>query len=272
MTETGMDAAQLLVGCANTGVDPVTPGDSEFDCGARIRIPSAVSILRRSSGSVVEGVVAPLVVFWLTLRWIDLRVALLTTLVWSYLAVGRRVLKGESVTFLLGLGTAMLTLRTLVSVVTNNAFVYFALPAVCSFGVGAYLSVTAVRGHPATRRFVLDLCPLDEEVLASSAVRRFMVRVSYLWAAALVIEATASMWLLLSKPVATFLIERTLVTWVITGLSAAGSAWMFQGALRRNVSPCANGAHTGPHRRVPMRLAGKRGNSHQDSTWSDCHS
>ena len=76
------------------------------------------------------------------LRLTDLRGALVTTLVWSYLAMGRRIVNGESLTFLLTLGTVLLTLRTLVSLVTNNAFVYFALPAVCSFGVGVFLSVT----------------------------------------------------------------------------------------------------------------------------------
>ena len=232
-----MDGAQRLAGCANGGDDPPAPGDSKFDGRAGIRIPSAVSILRRASGSIVEGVVAPLVVFWLMLRWTDLRGALLTTLVWSYLALGRRIVKGESVTFLLAVGTALLTLRTVVSLVTNNAFVYFALPAVCSFGVGVFLSVTAVRGNPAIRRFVLDLCPLEEEVLSSSAVRRLMVKASYLWTAALVIEAAATLWLLLSTPVATFLIERTLVTWATTGLSVGGSVWMLRSTLRHDGRP-----------------------------------
>ncbi len=228
-----MDEARRLLGCTNGGGEPAAPGDSGFAGGRGIRIPSAISIFRRASGSVVEGVVAPLVVFWLMLRWTDLRVALLSSLVWSYLALGRRILKGESVTFLLGLGTVLLTLRTVVSLVTNNPFVYFALPAVCSFGVALFLSATAVRGRPATRRFVLDLCPLDEEALSSRAVRRFMVKVSYLWTAALVVEATATLWLLLSTPVATFVIERTLVTWATTGLTIAGSVWMLRATLRR---------------------------------------
>jgi len=211
--------------------------DSEFDGRAGLRIPSPVSIFRHASGSVVEGVVAPLVVFWLTLRWSDLRVALLSTLVWSYLALCRRILQGESITFLLGLGTVLLTLRTLVSFVTDNPFVYFALPAFCSLGVGAFLSVTAARGHPASRRFVLDLCPLDDEALASTAVRRFMINVSYLWTVALIIEAAATLWLLLCAPLATFIIERTLVTWVTTGLSVGGSIWMLRGVLRGQSKP-----------------------------------
>jgi hypothetical protein len=228
-----MDEAGRLVGCTNGRGDPADLGDSGFAAGGGIRIPSAVSILRRASGSVLEGVVAPLVVFWLMLRWTDLRVALLSSLVWSYLALGRRILKGESVTFLLGLGTILLTLRTVVSTVTNNPFVYFALPAACSFGVALFLSATAVRGHPATRRFVLDLCPLDDDALSSLAVRRFMVKVSYLWAGALAIEATATLWLLLSTPVATFVIERTLVTWATTGLAIVGSVWMLRATMRR---------------------------------------
>jgi hypothetical protein len=232
-----MDEAPRLVGCTNGRTDTAASGDAGFAGAGRIRIPSAVSILRRASGSVVEGVVGPLMVFWLVLRWTDLRVALLSTLVWSYLALGRRILKGESVTFLLGLGTVLLTLRTVVSLVTNSPFVYFALPAICSFGVGVFLSATAVRGHPATRRFVLDLCPLDEEALSSLAVRRFMVKVSYLWTAALVIEATATLWLLLSTPVATFVIERTLVTWATTGLTLGGSVWMLRATLHRQGQP-----------------------------------
>jgi hypothetical protein len=234
-----MDEVRQLVGCPNGGGDPAAQRDSGFAGGGGVRIPSAVSILRRASGSVVEGVVAPLMVFWLMLRWTDLRVALLSSLAWSYLALGRRILKGESVTFLLGLGTVLLTLRTAVSLVTNNPFVYFALPAVCSFGVGLFLSATAVRGHPASRRFVLDLCPLDEQALSSQAVRRFMVKVSYLWTVALVIEAAATVWLLLSTPVATFVIERTLVTWATTGLAIGGSLWMLRAALRREDQPVA---------------------------------
>ncbi len=60
-----------------------------------------------------------------------------------------------------------------------------------------------------------------------------MVKVSYLWTAALVVEAAATLWLLLSTPVATFLIERTLVTWATTGLTIGGSVWMLRATLRR---------------------------------------
>ena len=240
-----MDGAQRFVGAPNGEGEPAPQATQSSTAEHAFEFPSAVSILRRASGSVVEGVVAPLVVFWLTLRWIDLRVALLTALVWSYLALGRRILKGESVTFLLVVGTTLLTFRTLVSFVTDNPFVYFALPAVCSFGVGVFLSATAARGRPAIRRFVLDVCPLDEEVLSSSAIRRLMVNVSYLWAAALVIEAAATLWLLLSTPLATFLIERTLVTWVTTGLSIGGSAWMFRAMLRSEDQTLGPAAGTG---------------------------
>jgi hypothetical protein len=64
-----------------------------------------------------------------------------------------------------------------------------------------------------------------------------MVNISYLWTVALIIEATATLWLLLSAPLATFIIERTLVTWVTTGLSVGGSIWMLRGVLRGQSKP-----------------------------------
>ena len=80
-----------------------------------------------------------------------------------------------------------------------------------------------------------------------------MVEVSYLCSAALVVEAAATPRLLLSTPVATFLIDRTLVTWATTGLSIGGSVWMLRTTLRRQgqlagsgrplqrVTGCSNG-------------------------------
>ena len=54
-----MDEAQRLVDCTNGEADPPAAGDSESGRDAGIRIPSPASILRRSSGSLVEGMSPP---------------------------------------------------------------------------------------------------------------------------------------------------------------------------------------------------------------------
>jgi len=117
---------------------------------------------------------------------------------------------------MLMLGTALLTLRTVVSFITGSAFIYFIQPTVSAFLASGLLVLTALVGRPFTQRFTHDFCPLTPELLARPSVHRFFVRVSFLWAVAMLLNGAVVLGLLLTASTRTFPIERLGVTLSLT--------------------------------------------------------
>src|ERR1700727_3218314 len=98
---------------------PTSPRDGRE--GSLLLLPHPRKALRHALPVGLEGVLGPLVVFYLLLVVAGFRGALIAALTWSYLALGRRLLKRERVSILLLFGTVLLTLRTVVAFVTGSA-------------------------------------------------------------------------------------------------------------------------------------------------------
>ena len=122
-------------------------------------MPSPRAALRHAFPIVVEAALAPLALFYLVLVLGGFRAALVAALVWSYVALARRVHRGERISTLLLLGTVLLTARTVVAFVTGSAFIYFAQPMATTVVVSALLIGSAAVGRPFTQRFAHDFCP-----------------------------------------------------------------------------------------------------------------
>ncbi len=178
--------------------------------------------------------VAPLVLFYLVLVAAGFRGALIAALAWSYLALGRRLRRGERVSTLLLLGTALLTVRTVVSFITGSAFLYFAQPTAATVVISLVLFGSAVIGRPFTQRFAHDFCPIDPELFARPLVRRFFIRISLMWATVLMLNAGIVLWLLVSSSLRAFVLERTAVTWSLTAVAVFFSITRFLAAMRRD--------------------------------------
>jgi hypothetical protein len=190
--------------------------------------------MRHALPLVVEAVLAPVALFYLVLVTAGFRGALLAALVWSYLALARRIRRGERISTLLLLGTVLLTARTVVAFVTGSAFVYFAQPMVTTVVVSCVLVGSAVLGRPFTQRFAHDFCPLGPEILARPRVHRFFVRISILWATVLMVNTGIVAWLLFSSSLKAFVLERTGITWGLTALAIFLSITRFMAAMRRD--------------------------------------
>jgi hypothetical protein len=63
-------------------------------------------------------------------------------------------------------------------------------------------------------------------------MRRFFVRVSLLWAFVQLGNAAVTVWLLVSQPVATFVVAKTFVSTAATGTAVALSALWFWRSMR----------------------------------------
>jgi hypothetical protein len=204
------------------------------ESGDRLDLPSPRATIRHAIPIVLEAMVAPLALFYLVLVTAGFRGALIAALAWSYLALARRLRRGERVSTLLLLGTALLTVRTVVSFITGSAFLYFAQPTAATIVISLVLFGSAVIGRPFTQRFARDFCPIDPELFARPLVRRFFIRISIMWATVLMLNAGIVLWLLVSSSLRAFVLERTAVTWGLTAMAVFFSITRFVAAMRRD--------------------------------------
>lgn len=199
-----------------------------------MHLPRPLFVLRRAVPVVIESAVAPVVAYYCVLLVAGFRGALLGALAWSYFLIGRRLYRHERVSTLLLLGTALLTLRTIVSFITGSAFVYFIQPTASEFLAALVLTVTALVGRPFTQRFTHDFCPLAPKLLARPSVHRFFVKVSFLWAITMFLNGAVVLGLLLTASTRTFPLERLGSTLTLTAGAIYLSITWFARAMRRD--------------------------------------
>jgi hypothetical protein len=208
--------------------------DSEGRAGSLLLLPPPRTALRHALPIVLEGVIGPLVMFYLLLVLSGFRGALIAALTWSYLALGRRLLKGERVSMLLLFGTILITFRTVIAFVTGSAFLYFAQPTAGTVVISLALFVSAVVGRPFTQRFAHDFCPMDPAMMRRPLVRQFFIRISVLWATVLMLNAGLVFWLLVSSSLRSFVLERSLVTYGLTAMAIFFSITRFMAMMRHD--------------------------------------
>jgi hypothetical protein len=207
---------------------------SSGQVGSLLILPQPRKALRHALPVVLEGVVGPLVLFYLLLVFTGFKGALIAALTWSYLALGRRLLRGERVSMLLLFGTILLTLRTAIAFITGSAFLYFAQPTAGTIVIALALLVSAVLGRPFTQRFAHDFCPMDPAIMRRPLVRQFFIRISVLWATVLMLNAGLVFWLLLSSSLRSFVLERSAVTYGLTAIAIFFSITGFMAMMRRD--------------------------------------
>jgi uncharacterized membrane protein len=211
--------------------------------------------VRHALPSLLEGSIGPAALFYVTLLLIGFRGALIVALVWSYAAAGRRLVRRQRVPALLVLGLGLLTARSVIAFLTNSAFLYFVQPTAGTLMVAILFLVTALANRPFIERLAHDFCPLDEELMARPHVRRFFVRLSFLWSVVLLVNAGFVLWLLVASSLHAFVIERTLVTWTLTGCGIALSTLWFMRTMRRSGISVRFGGTPDVARRLAQPLA-----------------
>ena len=200
--------------------------------GGILRMPAPRTALRHAVPVVLEAVVIPLALFYSVLLFWGFRGALIAALGWSFVALGRRLYRGERASMLLMLGTMLLTVRTAVSFITGSAFLYFAQPTAGTIVIALVLFGSAIIGRPFTQRFAGDFCPMDPDLLARPLVQRFFVRISVLWATVLLLNAGFVLWLLVTSSLHAFVLERAAVTYTLTACAIYLSIRQFVKMMR----------------------------------------
>jgi hypothetical protein len=197
-------------------------------------IPHWRVVARHSLPHLVEATFVPLAVFYAALWAIGVWGAMAAALAWSYGAVLRRAITGRRIPGILVIGSLLMTVRTTVAVASGSVFVYFLQPTFGTVVVAGAFLLSVPAGRPLAERLAGDFVPIPAELLARPYMHRFFVRISLLWAFVHLGNAAVTVWLLLSQPVATYVVAKTLVSLVASGAAIAASVAWFTLSMRGN--------------------------------------
>jgi len=117
--------------------------------------PSKLSVVaavtRRLVPFLIEATLIPTLLFYAFLITADLRWAFVAALVWCYTMVARRIFRGRPIPGLLVLGCLGITVRTMVYLLSANAFVYFVQPILRTLVTAATFGPSVVSAGPSSR-------------------------------------------------------------------------------------------------------------------------
>jgi hypothetical protein len=182
--------------------------------------PSKLSVVgavtRRLVPYLIEATLVPTLLFYAFLITMDLRWGIVAALGWCYAAVARRLVGRRPIPGLLVLGCLGITVRTVIYLMSGNAFVYFVQPILRTVATAATFGISVGIGRPLIARFARDFCPLSADVQARPAIAQLFRRLTYLWAGVNATAAAVSLTLLLTVPTAVFVATATVAAWAIT--------------------------------------------------------
>lgn len=118
---------------------------------------------------------------------------------------------------------ALITLRTVASLLTRSVSLYFIQPVLGSVFLAITFTVSVACGRPLMMRMIEDFCPLSPEVAASGRVRSILSRLTLGWALVHLINATITGALLFATPLGVFLILKAVGIYVVTGTAVVAS-------------------------------------------------
>jgi Protein of unknown function (DUF3159) len=200
-------------------VSAATTIEAPPDLGLRLQ-PSKPAVLgavtRRLIPYLIEATLVPTLLFYAFLITLDLKWAIIAAFGWCYAAVARRLVGRRPIPGLLVLGCLGITVRTVVYLLSGNAFVYFVQPILRTVVTAATFGISIGIGRPLIARFASDFCPLSADVQARPAIVQLFRRLTYLWAGVNAAAAAVSLTLLLTVPTAVFVGTATVTAWAIT--------------------------------------------------------
>jgi hypothetical protein len=200
----------------------------------QFEIPRLRTLARHALPHVLEGTIAPVVIFLCALRLMGPTGAMVAGLAWGYGALTVRVFTKRRIPGLLVLGTLTLTARTMIAVLTGSVFVYFLQPTLGTALVAAAFLLSVPLRRPLAERLARDFCPIPSEVLADHRVRRIFLQLSLLWAATQLANAVVTFWLLVSQSVGTFVVARMITSSTLTVTAIALSVLWFRRTMTRH--------------------------------------
>ncbi|WP_018656119.1 VC0807 family protein [Actinomadura flavalba] len=219
---------------AGAGAAPPAAGPHAFE------LPRLGAMLRHAAPRFVEGVIAPVAVFYAAFALLGLNGGLAAAVAWVYGGLAWRWFRGHGVTAMLVLAALSVTVRAGLAAVTHSAVVYFLQPTLGTLLVAMTFLVSALARRPLAQRLATDMVPMPAAFLAHARVRRFFLRVSLLWAVVFFVNAALSLWMLFFQSIGVYLWVRTSLVALLGAAAAALSIWGFHRCMRQvNAAPAS---------------------------------
>jgi hypothetical protein len=201
--------------------------------GQPFQLPPFRAHVRHAAPRVIEGAIAPVVVFVVALHLFGAAVAVITGLGFAYSLIVWRLATGRRVPALLIIGTVLLTARSALALSTGSLFVYFLQPTLGLTLVAAAFVISAATTQPLAGRVARDFCPIPDHIATTRPMRRFFRQITLLWAVTELANAAITLWLLLSQTVSVYVVARPIASFTLTGSAIVLSVLWFQ----RSMSP-----------------------------------
>ena len=200
-------------------------------------IPDVRAVVRHALPKVIEGKIIPLLLFVGFLELVGNLWALLVALTWSLGTMALRIATGRRVPGLIVLSSVALVARTVAAVLTGSMFVYFLQPTLTTVVVGLTFLVSVPLGNPLAQKLACDVFPFEDATRSHPLMQQFFVRLSVLWSFTSLVNASVTVWLLLTQSVTTFVLVKSMLG-PATGVVTVGSMFLWlRFDLARNGTP-----------------------------------
>jgi hypothetical protein len=204
---------------------------------AALDLPPLRTMAWQAVPRLIEGAVIPTLLFLGLLHLGGRWAAIAGALGWSLLVITTRLALGRRVPTIVLIGVAALALRTTLAFAAGSSFIYFLQPTVGTATVGLCFLLSAMAGRPLVLRLARDFCPLPDDVMAHGHLRRFFLGISVLWGVVQLLNASLTLWLLLSQSLGTFVVVRTTMTHTLTITAVVISVVWFRRITRPPTLP-----------------------------------
>lgn len=165
-----------------------------------LALPSRRRLAKRVVLDLGESMLVPLALFYLVMLLVGLQPALLAATGWAVCALLARVVMRRRPPVLLVVGTVFALLRIGLTEWSGSAAVYFLQPTLTTYLFAGALLLTVRLEQPLIARLAADFCPMPPHVTSSGHIRQLFQRLSLLWGAVLLGNASITLGMLLTMP------------------------------------------------------------------------
>jgi hypothetical protein len=194
------------------------------------------AVARKGLPNLIEATIIPAILFYVLVVAVGDMVAIVAAMAWGCVAVLRRLAFHQPIPSILLLGTLGLFIRTVVGLLSGSMFAYFLQPLATTVALAGVFFGSVLIGRPVIGRLAHDFCPIAPEVATRPAVAQLFAGLTFLWAGVHLLTAATTFGMLVSLPVPTFILLKTVTSFGITIAAIVLTVtWSIRIARRENL-------------------------------------
>ncbi len=192
--------------------------------------PRFKAVMAHLARSLLTACVMPAVLFYVCLVTVNVWGALAAGLTWCYGATAWRIITKRRASGLLILSAILMTARTAIAFGSGDTFIYFLQPVVTDALVAGVFLVSLATARPVVARLAADFYPMTHDLATRPRMRRLFWHLTLLWGLVCLAKGGATLWLLTSQSLVTFVVVKSIVLLSMTLLAVtatvSAAAWV----------------------------------------------